>query len=375
MLLIGLVFLMLSCRKWNLSKVPTVKTQSSTNVKYYSATINGTIIEDGGAEVTDRGFCWSTIPNPKLQSDSSRSVGAGNDSFSIEILNLVDGKKYYYRAYATNAVGTSYGDEIDFSTTKVSPSLLTSPISDISISGASCGGNVTDDGGTPITARGVVWSTSQGPTVSLTTKTTDGNGTGIFKSSINGLKAATTYYVRAYATNSAVTSYGTEYSFTTLQGSLWIGSTYGGGVIAYILNWFDSGYVTGETHGLIAAPSDQSTGIQWGCYGTTVGGTSTLLGTGAANTAIVSATCEAGTAARLCADLVLNGYDDWYLPSRDELNKLYLYRNYIGGFSNSWYQSSSEHFAGYSWYIDFDNGSTGTIGKYFATRVRAVRAF
>jgi hypothetical protein len=163
---------------------------------------------------------------------------------------------------------------------------------------------------------------------------------------------------------------------TVSAASATVGATFGGGVIAYIYVAGDPGYVAGETHGIIAAPSDQSTGIQWGCYGTTVGGTSTALGTGAANTAVVSSTCGAGTAARLCADLVLNGYSDWYLPSRDELNKLYINRSSIGGFYEYGdYWSSSEANANDAWYFVFSVGFSSYGNKYYTTYVRAVRAF
>jgi hypothetical protein len=80
---------------------------------------------------------------------------------------------------------------------------------------ATCGGNVTFDGNTTVTSRGVCWNTSQNPTTA-DSHTTDGSGTGGFTSSLIGLTANTTYYVRAYATNSVGTVYGNEVSFTTL---------------------------------------------------------------------------------------------------------------------------------------------------------------
>jgi len=94
------------------------------------------------------------------------------------------------------------------------PVLTTVVVTNITNTTASCGGNITSDGGTTVTARGVCWSTSQTPTV-VNSKTTDGTGKGSFTSNISGLTASTTYYVRAYATNSAGTVYGSAIAFTT----------------------------------------------------------------------------------------------------------------------------------------------------------------
>jgi hypothetical protein len=99
------------------------------------------------------------------------------------------------------------------------PSLSTSAISSITTTTATSGGNITSDGGASISARGVVWSTSTNPTIALTTKTSDGTGTGSFTSSLTNLTPKTTYFVRAYATNSAGTGYGNEITFTTTDSS------------------------------------------------------------------------------------------------------------------------------------------------------------
>jgi hypothetical protein len=161
-----------------------------------------------------------------------------------------------------------------------------------------------------------------------------------------------------------------------------IGDTYGGGIIFYL---------DGNGGGLISAPTDQSAGAEWGCYGTSISGANGwAIGTGAQNTIdIVNANCSPyysgnSIAANICANLTLGGYSDWFLPSRYELNKMYenigqgntLGLGNIGSFANNRYWSSTEFDYTTAWRQNFSNGfQYNYYQKFNPYFVRAVRAF
>ena len=137
----------------------------------------------------------------------------------IELPN--QGTTYYVRAYAINNVGTSYSNEVNFTTFEAQPivSISTSVPINITTSTATLGGNISSDGGNVITERGVVYGTSINPTTS-NTKIQSGSGIGIYSVSVTGLNQGTTYYVRAYAINSSGTSYGgNELFITSIDGA------------------------------------------------------------------------------------------------------------------------------------------------------------
>jgi len=152
---------------------------------------------------------------------------------------------------------------------------------------------------------------------------------------------------------------------------------YQGGLIAYILQPGDPEYDANTPHGIIVSP--QSTDAIWGCFGTTISGANaTAIGTGAQNTiAIINACSEPGIAARICSDLVLNGYSDWYLPSKDELNKIILNQGVLGEIMINTYISSSEVDSDTAWGISVWNNQIDLSPQYKAgaRHIRAVRSF
>ena len=195
--------------------VPTLTTTAITSITSSTAASGGNITADNGSSVTARGVCWSTSQSPTTANLKTTET-AGTGSFISSITGLAPGTTYYVRAYATNSVGTAYGNQITFVSLVTYPTITTTSASGITTTTAMSGGNITSDGGAAVTAKGVCWSTLQNPTTS-DLKTNEGSGIGSFTSSITLLTTNTTYYIRAYATNSEGTAYGDQVIATTLS--------------------------------------------------------------------------------------------------------------------------------------------------------------
>ena len=213
--LVALAMLLVACKP-EIEK-PTVVTKSVGEVTETTAKVVGQVTADGGAEVTERGVCWNTEGTPEVI-DYRTVDGKGVGTYESNMTDLKDNTTYYVRAYAINEKGVSYGEELTLTTKKEIelPTVTTAEVKDITETTAVSGGEVTSDGGGEVTARGICWSTSQNPTIE-DDKTTNGSGVGSFTSQIPDLVPNTQYYVRAYATNEAGTSYGEEKTFTTLE--------------------------------------------------------------------------------------------------------------------------------------------------------------
>jgi FlaG/FlaF family flagellin (archaellin) len=190
-----------------LEGLPTVTTLNVTDITANTAKGHGKVTNQGASTVTQRGICWSTSPSPTIN-DSHGNSGTGTGEYEVRMTGLQPGTKYYVRAYATNAQGTAYGEQTSFTSGATLPTVVTG-----SVSGFTASGTVTNDGGAPVTERGICWSTSHNPTTSGT-HGSSGTGLGSYTVNLNLIMPGTTYYLRAYAINSQGTAYGNEVTFT-----------------------------------------------------------------------------------------------------------------------------------------------------------------
>jgi hypothetical protein len=303
--------------------LPSVVTNDITNVTPNSAKCGGNVTADGGVAITSRGVCYSKTSNPTI-SDLLVNGGIGTGSYTCSLTGLEQNMTYYVRAYATNSVGTEYGIQKSFKTNG-GPTVTTGSVSNITSHSAICSGNVTADGGSSVTSRGICWSTAPNPTIN-SSSVTNGSGLGSFSCEMTNLQNNTTYYVRAYAENSVGVSYGVERTFTT-----------------QLLPTFQCG---GYTYYVAPDPGED---MYWS---------------------------DADT---YCNNLTIFGMSGWRLPTTDELVAMYADRYSIGGFSNKvfwWSGTYAGNDYGYPWYyyVSFNNGSINSHpGQGWTHGVRPIR--
>jgi len=367
---------------------PTISsTATVTSITGTTATGGGTISFDGGSSVTSRGLVWGTTAGSSTYSVTS---GTGSGSYTASITGLSIATNYFVRAFATNIAGTIYGPEVQFSTpnTATVASTITSTITS---STAILGGVLSSTGGATTTI-GIRYSTDINFGTFSTTSINANAVAGTYTTTISGLSAVTTYYAKAYATNTAGTTYGPTISFTTPVAPIAINDIYGGGIVYYILQPGDNGYDANVQHGLIAQPQNEIDGLSsnppyagstWNrvaLNGNTITGAQndgTLVGR--SNTAAIIADQGAGTYLfKYVSTLTINGYNDWYIPSIRELN---LFRNYAynttycTNTSTSHYYWASKTNSSYKWSWGAYISSTQVGSNYQANYIEGNAVF
>jgi len=237
----------------------------------------------------------------------------------------------------------------------------------------------SSDGGSAITS----YTATSSPGDFTGTISQSGSGSII----VSGLTSGTAYTFTVTATNAIGTSLASAVSNSVVTPQPQVGDFYGGGVVFKLFHAGQIGYVEGETHGLIAAVQDDSSIRFYNGSDAVSGATGEAIGTGSANTDAIIAVAvatETSYAAGLARANTGGGYTDWFLPSKAELNKMWLERETIntiasanGGsnFSNNWYWSSTESGSSHAWIHHLSDGGTQVLDKTYSVWVRAVRAF
>jgi hypothetical protein len=324
--------------------VPSVSTSAVTGIALDAAEAGGTITDNGGLSITAKGVVWGTSQGPTITLPTKTSDGSGDTDFVSSLTGLDEGTTYYVRAYATNSMGTSYGEERSFTTLEVV--VPTVSISSLTWeSKATVMVNIDDSGLGTVSARGVAWSTAPNPTIEGTHTSFDRPAIG-FGVQIDGWTAGTTYYLRAYATNEVGTAYSDEVVFT--RPALAVGDPYLGGIVGGFDP--DSDYQSG----FIITDRNQGF-VSW------------------------------ANAGPLASNLDFNGYTDWYLPSIDQLRAVGRNREAVNAGSIStggaaltqyvYWSSSPNQGVGFDWgpcgYCVVSITGTPAQSAY----VRAVRGF
>lgn len=395
--------------------LPTVTISATTNILANTAVGHGEVTDIGSYPVTEKGICWSTSSTPTIA--NNRTVdGTGLGVFTSNISSLLCNTTYYVRTYARSSAGDAYSSTTLNFTTTSTPSYSSGSMSR-SISAALPITNTDSiywiSNGAKLNV-GRLWSDACGSWKNLVITSFnsdyDGNGLTLFTLKYNGSTATlpltidisaltsgsytglsitgtlNSYFpiqekcrVTYYVTNTLNVSGASTYTDHILYKNTnpVAGDSYGGGTIAYVLQSGDVGYVSGEFHGIVVAPSDQSSGIVWGTTTANVSTVNTML-QGAQNTANIISVNGAGSyAAKLCSDLTIGAYSDWILPSYDDLIAIYSSKSVLSGFTTGNYWTSTQYISqSYAYIIHWGTGVHGWAAKDSPLiKLRAIRYF
>ena len=408
--------------------MPEVKTLEVTNknIGAGTATFKGSILSLGDLGYTERGFAYATVHNPTIGDNKLTASGSGTGEFSANATQLEEGKVYYIRAYVTNSKGTVYGEEVSVDFNGVMPIVSTQSVTGkiIAQGVATLNGTIESKGDPAYTQRGFVYGVAHNPTKDdATVVNVSGTNTGTYTYNLNNLEMGSVYYVRAFATSSKGTAYGSEVTLDfnavmpeiktgkveclTETTALFNGTITSNGDPAYTkcgfvygtmsLPTLDNGasHVEAKMSGIgaiqvVGVNLVVNTTYYVRSYATSQGGT--IYGasvkfvaedpryTVLSDAGLVVYKKELGNATwnsamQMCEELTEAGYSDWYLPSISELAILDANRNKIGGMvSYERYWSSTSYSSSEAWCQQISiNPSQAHWPKTNANRVRCVR--
>lgn len=347
-------------------KVPSAETRAATNIKRNTGTLNG--IVNANSLPTYVTFEYGTTTGYGTVTEAAQNPVTGSVPaiVSAEITGLKTGITYHYRIVAANSFGRSTGIDIPFKYSGEVPYAETQAATKCSPGAAQLNGIVNPRGMSTVVTFEYGPTTNYGASIAATQSPVSGPAASIVSANAAGLISGTNYHYRIVASNDEGTTYGEDVTF---KSEYLIGEYLFGGYIFYIDE-------SGE-HGLVCTPTDQSMNVKWGSSAP-AGAAGREIGTGYKNTTDIVTGCpEEGIAAKICHDLEMNGYNDWFLPSVNELFLMYtnLHSKGSGNFEDQYYWSSTQDKYG-AWVVSFQYGSKSNQDRdKDEVRTRAIRVF
>ena len=224
-----MLFLLISCGKSNPELEtestpdgsdivkPTITTLVSSGTTTTKTQIKGKVEDDGGASITERGICWATHNEPTVDDfKASPSTVSGSGEFEVELTNLIGGKKYYARAYASNSVGRAYGNTLEFTTESYEDAKVSATsVTFYKLNSMQASATIETDGGADVLEAGICFAETQNPTIDNQVAKAASITNGAFKVDVTNLGLGKTFYAKSYVKTAKGIFYGSQASFQT----------------------------------------------------------------------------------------------------------------------------------------------------------------